>query len=87
MRVVQALAWFRDDPSALDAAVNGTARSLEGNPNRDEIERDLRENINAVPAWMYPYVDAITRRLGPGGDTAGEHPGSPKKGQNATGVH
>jgi Family of unknown function (DUF6088) len=87
MRVIQALAWFRDDPSALDAAVNGTARSLAGNPNRDEIERDLRENINAVPAWMYPYVDAITRRLALGGDTAREHPGSSRKGQNATGVH
>lgn len=56
MRVIQALAWFRDDRSSLEAAVNGIARSLAGNPSRKEIEQDLRENINAVPAWMYPYV-------------------------------
>jgi hypothetical protein len=67
MRVVQALAWFRDDESSLDAAVNGAARYVARNPNRDAIERDLRENINAVSAWMYPYVDAIISRLALGG--------------------
>ncbi|MEQ9637739.1 MAG: DUF6088 family protein [Devosia marina] len=87
MRVIQALAWFRDNPSGLDAAVNGTVRSLAGNPNRDEIERDLRENINAVPAWMYPYLDAVIRRLAPDYDAVREGTGSRGKGHNAAGVH
>lgn len=87
MRVIQALAWFRDDRSSLEAAVNGTAKSLAGNPHRNEIEQDLRENINAVPAWMYPYVDAIIRRLALGDDAVDEHTGSRGKGRDAAGVY
>lgn len=87
MRVIQALAWFRDDQSSLEAAVNGAARYVAGHPNRREIEKDLRENINAIPAWMYPYVDAITRRLATDEDTDHERTGSRGKGHDAAGVH
>lgn len=83
MRVIQALAWLRDDPIAPDASVNGIARSMAENPNRAEIERDPRDNINVVPAWMYPYVDAIIRRPALGDDTANERPGLRRKGHNA----
>jgi hypothetical protein len=63
MRVVQALAWFRDEKSSLDAAVNGIVRHLSRDPNREKVAEDLRENIQAVPAWMYPLVETIVRRL------------------------
>jgi hypothetical protein len=63
MRVVQALAWFRDERSRLEAAVNGIVRYLSHHPDREGIAADLRENIQAVPAWMYPLVETITRRV------------------------
>ncbi|MGC5341182.1 hypothetical protein ACPXBC_32035, partial [Escherichia coli] len=63
MRVVQALAWFRDEKASLDAAVNGIVRHLSRDPNRETVAEDLRENIHAVPAWMYPLIETITRRL------------------------
>lgn len=63
MRVVQALAWFRDEKASLDAAVNGIVRHLARDPNREKVADDLRENIHAVPAWMYPLIETITRRL------------------------
>lgn len=63
MRVTQALAWFRDEHSSLKIAVNGIVRHLAKDPNLHNIEQDLRDNINAVPAWMYPHVEAITREL------------------------
>ncbi|WGR90694.1 DUF6088 family protein (plasmid) [Bradyrhizobium sp. ISRA443] len=63
MRVVQALTWFRDDRSSLNAAVNGIVRHLLRDPNRAKIAQDLRDNIRAVPAWMYPLVETITRNL------------------------
>ena len=63
MRVVQALTWFRDEKASLDAAVNGIVRHLARDPNRDKVADDLRENIHAVPAWMYPLIETITRRL------------------------
>ena len=63
MRVVQALAWFRDEKSSLDAAVNGIVRHLARDPNREKVVDDLRDNIHAVPAWMYPIIETITRRL------------------------
>jgi hypothetical protein len=63
MRVVQALTWFRDERSSFDAAVNGIVRHLARNPDRDKIAQDLRDNIHAVPAWMYPLVETITRRI------------------------
>ncbi|MDI6029516.1 DUF6088 family protein [Corticibacterium sp. UT-5YL-CI-8] len=72
MRVVQALAWFRDEHSGFEAAVNGVVRHLAKNPRRKEIELDLRDNVNAVPAWMYPHIDAITRKLAELHDAAHE---------------
>lgn len=63
MRIVQALAWFRDEKSSFDAAINGIVRYLSRNPDRDKIAQDLRDNIHALPAWMYPLVETITRRI------------------------
>ena len=63
MRVVQALTWFRDEKASLDAAVNGIVRHLSRDPNREKVADDLRENFRAVPAWMYPLIETITRRL------------------------
>lgn len=79
MRVIQALAWFRDEHSSLEAAANGAVRHLTRNPNRHQIEQDLRDNISAVPAWMYPHVEAITRKLA-------EPDGARTKGQDAAGI-
>jgi len=54
MRVFQALKWFRDERSSLDAAVNGIVRHLSRDPNREKIVQDLRDNIHAVPARRSP---------------------------------
>lgn len=86
MRVIQALAWFRDERSSLDAAVNGIVRHLAGDPDRERIADDLRENIDAVPAWMYPPIETITRRLGE--DQSENTPGTERaKGDHAEDVH
>jgi len=66
MRVVQALAWFRDERTSLDAAVNGIVRHLSRDPNRQKVAHDLRDNIQAVPAWMYPLVETIADKLAVG---------------------
>ncbi|WP_439630796.1 DUF6088 family protein [Shinella sp.] len=66
MRVVQALAWFRDERSSLDAAVNGIVRHLFRDPNRQNVAQDLRDNIQAVPAWMYSLVEKIAKELAAG---------------------
>ncbi|MGO4560085.1 DUF6088 family protein [Mesorhizobium sp. 2RAF21] len=63
MRVIQALTWFRDERSSLDATVNGIVRHLSRDPNRQKVVQDLRDNIHAVPAWMYPLVETIARKL------------------------
>jgi hypothetical protein len=86
MRVVQALAWFRDERSSLEAAVNGIVRYLSRNPDRDRIAEDLRENIHAVPAWMYPLVETITRRIAEN-QTASAPASEPAKGDHAADVH
>ena len=86
MRVVQALAWFRDEKSSFDAAVNGIVRHLSRDPNREMVAEDLRDNIHAVPAWMYPLVETITRRLAE--DEADSAPQSEaSKGDHAADVH
>lgn len=61
MRVIQALNWFRDERSNLDIVVEGIARHLAQNPHQEAIIQDLRENIHAIPAWMYSTVDTIIR--------------------------
>ncbi|MBA8908027.1 DUF6088 family protein [Aminobacter ciceronei] len=86
MRVVQALAWFRDEKSSLDAAVNGIVRQLARNPNHGKVAEDLRENIHAVPAWMYPLVETITRQLGEG-QTESSPDSDRAKGDHAEDVH
>lgn len=86
MRVVQALAWFRDERSSLEAAVNGIVRYLSRNPDRDAIVQDLRENVHAVPAWMYSLVETITRRIAK--DQSESAPASEAvKGEHAADVH
>ncbi len=86
MRLVQALSWFRDERSSLEAAVNGIVRHLSRNPDRDRIAEDLRENIHAVPAWMYPLVETITRRIAE--DQTESAPASePAKGDHEADVH
>ena len=86
MRGVQALAWFGDEKSSLDAAVNGIVRHLSHDPNREKVTEDLRENIHAVPAWMYPLVETITHRLAEHqSDNAPQS--EPAKGEHAADVH
>lgn len=63
MRVIQALTWFRDEQSSLDAAVNGIVRHLSCDPNRRLVAQDLRDNIHAVAAWMYPLVETIASKI------------------------
>ncbi|WP_457302549.1 DUF6088 family protein [Phyllobacterium sp. P5_D12] len=63
MRVIQALHWFRDERSNLDAVVDSIVRYLGRSPHRQPIIQDLRENIHSIPAWMYPAVETITRGL------------------------
>jgi hypothetical protein len=84
MRVIQALAWFRDERSSLDAAVNGIVRHLSRDPNREKVAQDLHDNIHAVPAWMYPFVETITRKLLADDQISGE---PHAKGDHAEGVH
>lgn len=87
MRVVQALTWFRDERSSLDPAVNGIVRHLSHDPNREIIALDLRDNIQAVPAWMYPLVETITRRLFAEKHSDGEPNPEGAKGGNAENLH
>lgn len=61
MRVIQALGWFRDQRSNLETVVDAIARHLNQNPHRRAIIEDLRNNIHAIPAWMYSAVDTIIR--------------------------
>jgi len=86
MRVVRALAWFRDERSSFDAAVNGIVRHLSRDPNREKVVEDLRQNIHAVPAWMYPLVETITRRIAEGRTENTAH-SEPAKGDHAADVH
>ncbi|MNV33594.1 hypothetical protein D3C71_1249660 [compost metagenome] len=61
MRVIQALHWFRDERNNLETVVDGIVRYLARSPHRQPIVEDLRENINAIPAWMYQAIETITR--------------------------
>lgn len=86
MRVVQALLWFRDERSSLETAVNGIVRYLARNPDRDRIAQDLRENVQAVPAWMYPLIETITRRIAEAQTKSGQT-SEPTKGNHEADVH
>lgn len=61
MRIVQALSWFRDERSNFETIVDGVVRHLAQSSQKRSIVEDLRENIRALPAWMYPVVETITR--------------------------
>jgi hypothetical protein len=87
MRVIQALTWFRDERSSLDAAVNGIVRHLSRDPNRPMVAQDLRDNIHAVPAWMYPLVEAISRKLLTENQSESEPNPERAKGDHAEDVH
>lgn len=86
MRVVQALLWFRDERSSLETAVNGIVRYLARNPDRDRIAQDLRENVQAVPAWMYPLIETITRPIAEA-QTKSRQTSKPTKGNHEADVH
>ena len=87
MRVIQALTWFRDERSSLDAAVNGIVRHLSRDPNQEKIVQDLRDNIHAIPAWMYPLIDTITRKSFVEDQGDGELNAEGAKGDHAEDVH
>jgi Family of unknown function (DUF6088) len=61
MRIVQALNWIRDDRSLQEVATDGILRHLNKSQLKQAIVQDLRENIQALPAWMYPVVETLTR--------------------------
>ncbi|MCJ9722196.1 DUF6088 family protein [Agrobacterium sp. SHOUNA12C] len=61
MRIVQALTWFRDERSNFETIVEGVVRHLAQSSQKRSIVEDLRDNIRALPAWMYPVVETITR--------------------------
>lgn len=63
MRIVQALNWFRDDRPNIETAIAGIVRYLSRSPHRQLIIQDLRENIHALPAWMYSVVNSIISEL------------------------
>ena len=67
MRIVQALAWLRDDRRNLEPAINGIIQKLRNSQNRQAISDDLRWNLAALPAWMYPVAQKISDGLAPGG--------------------
>ena len=41
---------------------------LARSPHRQPVVADLRENIHAIPAWMYQAVETITRDPQPTAD-------------------
>lgn len=84
MRIVQALNWFRDDRSSLEPAVSGIVHHLAQSSQRAAILQDLRENIQALPAWMYPVVSAISAELPPEMDHGGN--GQVPEGQHASNI-
>lgn len=63
MRIVQSLNWFRDDRPNIETAIAGIVRYLSRNPHRQLIIQDIRENIHALPAWMYSVVNSIICEL------------------------
>lgn len=65
MRIVQALAWLRDDRSNLEPAIAGILQKLRNSPNRQIIADDLRSNLAALPAWMYQAAQEVADGLAP----------------------
>lgn len=86
MRVVQALAWFRDERPSLEAAVNAIVRHLSRDPNRQKVAQDLQDNIQAVPAWMYPLVETIAEELASGDQNNPIDSTEPAQGAHATDI-
>ncbi len=67
MRIVQALAWMRDDHSNLEPAIDGIIQRLRNSPSRQAISDDLRSNLAALPAWMYAAAQEIADALASNG--------------------
>jgi hypothetical protein len=63
MRIVQALSWLRDDRNNLEPAIDGIVQKLRNSANREAIAEDLRSNLAALPAWMYPAALEIADGL------------------------
>lgn len=63
MRLVQALHWFRDDRASLDTVVNGLIRYLSKAPDQQAIVNDLKDNVQALPAWMYAIVEKLAHAV------------------------
>ena len=83
MRVVQALSWFREDRGNLESVADGIVRRLVKSPERRTIGNDLRDNIHAVSAWMYPVVERIAGQLLT--DSTKEQ--TSENGHHAAGIH
>jgi len=68
MRVVQALHWLRDMPSADQDAILHRLRKILWNPASGAAMRDdLRNGLDALPQWMRDTVEALlSNREGPG---------------------
>lgn len=82
MRVIQALTWFRDERSSLDAAMNGIVRHLSRDPNRQRVVQDLRDNIHAAPHGCIRW----SRRL-PASSEKAKQASERGKEEHATDVH
>lgn len=87
MRIVQALSWFRDDQSGMEAVINGITRHLSKSPQRREIVDDLSGNVSALPAWMYPLVNAIVAHLPASDEKNQSDPDSTMKDDHASNIH
>jgi hypothetical protein len=62
MRVVQALHWLRDMPSADQDAILDRLRKILWNPaNGAAMRDDLRNGLDALPQWMRETVEALLR--------------------------
>lgn len=64
MRVVQALAWYRDHARVKsEELVNGIVHALERDPNGTRAIGDVVQNISATPSWMHPIIRQIATRF------------------------
>jgi len=60
MRVVQALHWLRDMPSADQGAILRRLRKILWDPAHGAaIRTDLRNGLDALPQWMRETVEAL----------------------------
>lgn len=73
MRVIQTFEWFRGDRDSLDAATDGIITRLRASADRGgTIVDDLQENIHALPAWIYPFIENIIAEFRQSAERKGE---------------